>query len=133
MRSLKCLLPITAALCGWFVAVDPLPAQTWAPTSLPTNQWAAVASSADGTKLAVAGSVAGIYTSTNAGTTWMSNNATGGGEWESIASSADGTKLVAAGSGGIYTNSGTTWAKCSVGSFGTYPDSAWPLRQMAAG
>jgi hypothetical protein len=99
---------------------------TWAPTGAPTNNyWAAIASSADGTKLVAAsssvsapGANGNIYTSTNFGTTWTSNNVPNA-QWQSVASSADGTKLVAVAEepvGWIYTstNSGTTWMSNSV-------------------
>ena len=70
--------------------------------------------SADGSKLAEAN--AAIYTSTNSGATWISNNVPGG-NWSSIAMSMDGSKLVAAAyPGGIYTStdSGATWISNNV-------------------
>ncbi len=76
---------------------------TWNQTSAPVSNWTAVASSADGTKLAAAvGGYPGpgpIYSSTNSGATWRENVAPTE-SWVSIASSADGNKLVAAASGG---------------------------------
>ncbi|MGA2248510.1 MAG: sialidase family protein [Verrucomicrobiota bacterium] len=75
----------------------------------------AVASSADGTKLVFVTGMGRIFTSTDSGATWNSNNIPVAGGWWTVASSADGTKLVVAGaySGGspIYTSadSGTTW------------------------
>jgi len=96
---------------------------TWEITSAPTNSyWAGVTSSADGTKLAAAqlatvtnpnNYLGYIYTSTNSGATWQTNDAPFIA-WEGIASSADGVKLIAvarAGLIGIYTstNSGVTW------------------------
>lgn len=80
---------------------------SWTATSAPCTNWQAVASSADGTKLAAA--VTGvidvngagyetdglIYTSTNAGAIWTAATAPALG-WTSIASSADGGKLIAA-------------------------------------
>ena len=102
-----------------------------------SNIWDSVASSADGSKLvavsqyqvpAYSGS---IYTSTDSGMTWNSNNAPSL-LWESVASSADGTKLVAVGysslAGGvacISTNAGVTWTQASAGNnFGTVAMSA---------
>ena len=66
-----------------------------------------VASSADGSRLVVADANypngGPIYTSTDAGSTWASNNVPNL-SWCSVASSADGCKLVAvANGGGIYT------------------------------
>ena len=93
---------------------------TWQSNNVAAAQyWWAVASAADGVKLAaVAGlgelsiySTGSVYTSTDSGATWRSNNAPVI-KWSSIASSADGTRLVAAAhGGGIYhsMDSGTTW------------------------
>jgi hypothetical protein len=79
----------------------------WTKTAAPLVNWMAVASSADGSKLAAVGvgpnqwGAIGpgipepIYTSTNSGATWKSNNVSAQ-LWKSIASSADGSKLVAA-------------------------------------
>jgi len=84
----------------------------------PSQAWTAIACSADGTTLAGAAEYSGqIYTSTNSGASWNTNNAPGA-EWSSLAASADGSKLVAvqAGNGGgIYssTNSGMTWLPTS--------------------
>jgi hypothetical protein len=97
-----------------------------------SNGWATVASSADGSKLVAASGVAflpphpdygGIYTSTNFGMTWTSNNVPFA-QWQRVASSADGTKLIAAAiapSGLIYTstNSGATWTSNNV------PSKSW--------
>ena len=102
---------------------------TWnAVTNIPYSieGWTAVASSADGTKLVAACEFDGlIYTSTNSGATWKTNNVPGAW-WNSIASSADGSKLIAVQQGGynsIYTstNSGITWTPASVPN----PDNAW--------
>ena len=60
--------------------------------------WYAIASSADGTKLA-AGVIGGqIYTSIDAGATWTARDSNR--NWYAIASSADGTKMVAGVNGG---------------------------------
>jgi hypothetical protein len=70
----------------------------------------AVACSADGTKMAVAGSGV-ICVSTNSEATWTTNNAA---SYEALAFSADGTKLFASGGSiGISTNYGLTWADIS--------------------
>jgi hypothetical protein len=79
---------------------------TWKPANAPTNYRQAVASSADGTKLVAASgpswvvpefivSPGRIFTSTDAGATWITTRAPTN-TWASVASSADGTKLVAA-------------------------------------
>jgi hypothetical protein len=79
----------------------------WTRTTTPFMSWMAVASSSDGSKLAAVGAGPNpigsigpgfpkpIYTSTNSGATWKSNNVPAL-FWKSIASSADGSKLVAA-------------------------------------
>jgi len=102
---------------------------TWNPTTAPTDNYHAVASSPDGTKLAAVSEVAqswGVYISTNAGATWVLTPAVPIiGYFQSVAISADGTKLAATG-GALYfignttaltgggeieysTNSGVTW------------------------
>jgi hypothetical protein len=102
---------------------------TQANTNSPaSNNWNTVTISADGSRL-VAGSfpyflfdshnnfigeIPGlIYSSTNLGATWSSNNVPDNG-WASIASSANGRTLVAGiNIGGVYTstNFGATWSK----------------------
>ena len=89
----------------------------------PLAFWTAVASSADGTKLAATINGNQIYVSTNSGATWTARGPTGQ-SWSSVASSADGTKLVAtignnvSTTGPIYTStdSGTTWTSQNSGS-----------------
>jgi hypothetical protein len=82
----------------------------------------AIACSADGHKIIVggydvtgAGGMAMIFSSTNSGNTWVSNNVITDAEYlYSVASSADGTTLIACSEGYPYvftsTNSGSTWA-----------------------
>ena len=77
-----------------------------------SRTWYAMASSADGTKLAAADSGGLIYTSTDSGVTWTARTGSGSRAWENLASSADGTKLAATVfNGQIYTStdSGVTW------------------------
>ena len=104
----------------------------WSLTSAPTNNaWAAIAASADGSRLVAASGVAavpgltygGIYTSTNFGATWFSNSVPNA-QWSAVASSADGTKLIAVAAapvGWIYTstNAGATWISNNV------PNNSW--------
>jgi photosystem II stability/assembly factor-like uncharacterized protein len=69
---------------------------TWTSVvSVPSTNWEAIVSSADGTKLAAIARSGLVYTSPDSGTTWRSNNLPVG-QWTSLASSADGSKLVAA-------------------------------------
>jgi photosystem II stability/assembly factor-like uncharacterized protein len=106
---------------------------TWAQTGAPSNYWASIASSADGTKLvAVVGTSSrsgGIFTSTDGGLNWTSNNVTAK-PWRSVASSADGSKLVGVTfSGQLYatTDSGTTWISNAA------PNGAWAIACSADG
>jgi hypothetical protein len=98
---------------------------TVTPTSAPTNNWAALASSANGTRLVAAtitSSASGlIYTSTNSGLTWAPTTAPTNNAWMSVASSADGVKLIAASAVCVYTstNGGTTWISNNL------PDVQW--------
>jgi hypothetical protein len=84
---------------------------------LPTNTWLCAASSADGRRLVAGAGLrtgefpGGIYTSSDSGNTWLSNNVPDL-SWRAVVSSADGNQLAAAAwPGGIITstNSGTNW------------------------
>ena len=76
------------------------------------RSWIAIASSADGNKLAAAVNNGQIYTSTDSGISWAVSSSSPVLSWRSVASSADGTKLAAVGYGLIYTSqdSGLTWS-----------------------
>jgi hypothetical protein len=81
----------------------------WVSAATSLNNWTAVASSADGSRL-VATSVGQIYTSRNHGGTWTARASNR--SWTAVASSSDGSRLVAVASGdGIYTSSdlGASW------------------------
>ncbi|MEN9413111.1 MAG: hypothetical protein RLZZ342_198 [Candidatus Parcubacteria bacterium] len=82
-------------------------------SSLPSGPF--LASSADGTKLAVTSGSAPLYTSTDSGATWTARTVSGTVSLSSIAISADGTKLVGApfNAGYIYTSNdfGATWTQ----------------------
>jgi hypothetical protein len=89
--------------------------------SFPSLSWNSIASSHDGTKLVAAAYMGSIYTSTNAGLTFMQTSAPTN-NWQAVASSTNGTKLVAVAlqdvsywPSYIYTsaNSGNTWTKTS--------------------
>lgn len=105
---------LVAAIQGGWISTSTNSGGEWAQTRAPSMLWNSVASSADGSKLvgAVGGSESSIFTSTNSGQNWTSNNLPDSDSWFSVASSADGTKLVTAGAvAPIYTstNSGLTW------------------------
>lgn len=99
-------------------------AQTWIQTSAPITNWSAVASSADGTRLAAAASgMEGgfIFVSTNSGVDWTQTSAPNT-NWGALASSADGQRLVATTWGGesiwTTTNGALTWTEDSVKPYG---------------
>jgi hypothetical protein len=88
---------------------------TWIRTTngLVAGDFEAVASSADGTRLAAATTVGLMFTSTNSGTVWTRATNAPSADWNAIASSADGTRLaaVARNKSAVYTstNSGLNW------------------------
>ena len=106
--------------------------KTWRPTDTPTNNWSAIASSGDGTRLVAASvesatiegastGLGSIYTSADSGTNWV-RTAAPTDLWIAVASSADGVWLVAASSDGLIyqsTNSGATWTPT------TAPEDSW--------
>ncbi|HUB86682.1 MAG TPA: sialidase family protein, partial [Verrucomicrobiae bacterium] len=85
----------------------------------PSKNWSAIASSADGTKLAAVVNGGYIYTATNSVPNWTGRATNYNNQnWSSIASSADGTKLIAAVNGGdVYTStdSGADWSDVLAG------------------
>ena len=115
---------------GNFIYISTNSGADWILSQAPTNMpWASLASSADGSKVVAgvnyasisAGDLFGsVYTSTDSGMTWQSNNVPAA-QWLGVALSADGTRLVAvgwtpSGTGVIYssTNSGASWVSNSV-------------------
>jgi len=102
-----------AAIAGSSIYISTNLGMTWTQSSAPATNWIALASSADASMLvAVAGGSHNvqnpflkgpIYTSTNSGATWTSNNVPVQ-YWTCVASSADGHKLVAAAAGDPSTN-----------------------------
>ena len=70
------------------------PAPTPAPSASP-RAWSAIASSADGARLAATVSSGSIYTSADSGASWTEDATAGARSWVSIAMSADGQRLAA--------------------------------------
>jgi DNA-binding beta-propeller fold protein YncE len=120
---------------------------TWITNTVPAtpfgiqNNWAAIASSADGSKLIAAGggygSVGYIFLSTNFGASWALTATNilpyhGRSEWIYVASSADGSKLAAVSESGLpggvitSTDSGATWITNSV------PNLTWNAVALSA-
>jgi photosystem II stability/assembly factor-like uncharacterized protein len=99
-----------------------------------------IASSADGTKLAAAGSYNLLYLSSDSGASWSSPlvAADSSGDWIAVASSTDGTKLVAADSYGyLYTSTttGKSWIRrdsAGVRNWNTVASSADGTKLVAA-
>ncbi len=89
---------------------------SWHPSSAPSQNWTALASSADGSKLAAVSSFPNsIFTSADYGATWNIQLGAPSQIWDAVVSSADGTRLAAGAfynRGGIYTStdSGATWS-----------------------
>ena len=79
-------------------------------TGSTSTTWRSLASSSTGINLVGAALNGFLYTSTNAGQSWVQRNSSAA--WIAVASSADGTKLAAAPNGGfiaISLDSGATW------------------------
>ncbi len=94
---------------------------TWTGKGSGSRNWSAVASSADGSRLAAVEYGGAIYTSSNFGTTWTPRGLTR--NWQGITSSADGMKLaaVAANTDFAYTSidGGVTWTARSFSYYGS--------------
>src|ERR1035437_7756790 len=102
---------------------------TWSQTAAPSNYWASVVTSADGTKVAAVANNAGpLCTSSDGDLTWVTNLSPAK-TWTAIACSSDGLHLFAATlkTSTLYssTNFGTTWQtqkKGSIGGLASSPD-----------
>ena len=79
---------------------------TWTPRTTPAVSAYRVASSSDGTRLAMAERFGKIYTSIDSGVTWSAGMSEGG--FNSVASSADGSVLLAVQANGNSSVEGTT-------------------------
>ncbi len=94
---------------------------TWKSVAL-AGQWRSVTSSADGSRLAVAGKQTSVFTSSDSGATWTERSS-GVHDWSSLACSADGMQIVAVRlqteSGGIpihiSKDGGATWTTKAAG------------------
>jgi hypothetical protein len=123
LRRAKLVATLMAAV---LVATFFAEAQSWTPQNFKSYPLNSVAASADGTKLIAVGSYTPlVFTSTNSGITWISNNVTGNAAdsaWKSCASSANGQTLMVGGAvGGLYisTNAGAGWFQASPTNFWT--------------
>jgi len=104
-------LAVAAALGAVYTSADAGVAWTSNNIGSLVSDQACITSSTDGSKLSVGprGNGGPIWTSTNSGTTWITNSVRQ--VWGGIASSADGTKLIAVSYPAIYTsvNLGVIW------------------------
>ncbi|MBF0464469.1 MAG: hypothetical protein HQK88_09545 [Nitrospirae bacterium] len=131
---------LAAAVNGGFIYTSTDSGATWTKqTVLGSKSWHPIASSSDGTKLAVAdfygsGSGGYIYTSTDSGTTWTAQTNAGIGAWGYIASSSDGSKLIAQVNGVNYAsvNSGVSWTQTNSGAGGPIASSSDMSKLVAA-
>ncbi len=119
---------VAAGASGVFTSSDS--GANWAAQAGSPSAARAIASSADGNKLASVLFGGQIYTSGDSGATWIARDSSR--NWTDIASSADGAVLVATvdntGAGGIYisSDSGVTWAAT------TAPNSGWKAVAMSS-
>ena len=94
-------LALIAHLACLLCVRDFATAQEWQVSRAPAGAWVSVASSADGARMVAANlwdlnaAVGSIFTSTDAGKTWIQTTAPSN-SWVSVCSSADGIRLVAA-------------------------------------
>jgi photosystem II stability/assembly factor-like uncharacterized protein len=86
--------------------------------------WTSVASSSDGSLLAVAGSKGAILVSSDGGESWISRSPDATAEWRSIASSSDGSRLAVVADGSTTTIAGWIWTSANSGV-------SWTLRAAA--
>ena len=129
---------LVAAVYSGAIYVSADSGASWMPTTAPTGNWMAVASSADGSKLIALqggglfipgpGYGGPVYTSTDSGATWTSNNVP---DAFAVASSADGNKLVAVLSGGgIWTSQSTPTPVLNISQSGTNLLLSWLVPSM---
>lgn len=116
-----------AAITTTSISISTNSGRTWS-VSLSANPPISIACSADGKVLVATADFGRIFTSTNYGASWVTNNLSvpngiGGGTWLNAAVSADGSKIAAIGwrsSAGQYgyiytsTNFGQTWSSNAV-------------------
>jgi hypothetical protein len=106
-------------------------------TQPPANNWASIASSADGTKLAVAGIAQTIWTSANSGQTWVAQDLSQlipnifSSEFVSVSMTPDGSRMVAVtlytsstGDGRVFTYQQTPGEAFGVGTWTQQPDAS---------
>ena len=101
-----------------------------------SNRWVAVASSTNGNRLVAAMTNGPIYTSADAGATWLGQPGSPVANWQAVAASADGLKLVAAVGGDLLytsTDAGANWtARDSARDWVSVASSADGARLVAA-
>jgi hypothetical protein len=103
--SLMLLVPIQADAASIWVNL----------TGTGTNEWSALATSADGSKVIGGMNNQDIFISTDSGASWTDQSTLGADRWQQVAMSSDGSKLIVGGLNqfAVSTNSGSTWNKTS--------------------
>ena len=105
---------------------------TWVTNTLPSTNWSAVASSADGAKSVAVATGGSIYSSYDAGATWSPNDAPNL-QWQAVASSADGNLLFAAASnGGIWVKRTLATPKLRIVPDPNLPILSWTVPSVSA-
>jgi hypothetical protein len=119
-------LRVAAAAVSLLILQVQISPASWQQTSAPLTNWAAVASSADGTRFVAVVDGGLIYSSTDAGGAWTATTAPNR-PWKSVACSGDGILQVSVYAQGfldgrIYfsRNSGDTWTLASAPKTGWY-------------
>ena len=90
-------------------------------TGVPSNEWTAIATSADGSKVVAALKnpdniyTSKIYSSSDSGATWTDRSGAGSDKWYQVAMSANGSTIIAGGESKfvVSTNSGANWSTIS--------------------
>jgi hypothetical protein len=104
---------VLAASTGTSIYVSTNSGKSWGLTTAPAKNWTALAASGNGKMLLAVNSSSGVYTSTNFGSTWLSNSVPPNANWAATAVSADGSTLIASAQvfGSVYysTNAGMNW------------------------
>jgi photosystem II stability/assembly factor-like uncharacterized protein len=77
------------------------------------NDWVALSTSADGTKVVGARQNSEVYVSTNSGASWTDQSVLGSDNWNQVAMSSDGSKIIVGGNNSyaVSVDSGSTWTK----------------------
>jgi photosystem II stability/assembly factor-like uncharacterized protein len=120
---------VMKTLASFSVTTCSVLGQTWIQTSAPATYWSKIICSADGARLAAFTASDYVYTSTNAGRSWVSNSLPRYSYCLSTACSSDGSRMIAGMECGVVytsTNWGASWISNSMpsGNWGAVASSA---------